>query len=152
MTITLAERLAWAAIALVCAVLGIAWERHEGAQSCVERDTAAGTHQEVVTAAAEATGSAEVAKEIEDYARATNQPITTAPHISVCVAAQPSAARAVLPARASRASAHAAADVPAAGASVARVLDGERLEEIARQADAQIAGLQDYVLRVCPPP
>ena len=145
--------LIWAGICVLALVVGALYERHEGAAASIARDTAAETKIEVKDAAAEATATAETQKEMSDYAQATSQPVTTAPVVRVCAPAKPSGAGKVLPAAPAAGATDAGADVPGAAQPDSVGSDiGEPIEEIGRKADAQVAGLIDYVTKVCPPP
>src|SRR5579863_7846764 len=94
--------LVWAAICAIALVVGIAFERHEGAQGCIQRDTQAGVAQEKKTAAAEGAGAVTATDEGKDYASRSTAPIVNAPAAIVCPPAVAPAASQMLPARAAR--------------------------------------------------
>jgi hypothetical protein len=143
----------WAAIVFLALILGALYERHQGAQSCLAADAVAATKQQVKVAVGQASATAEVAKEMSDYAQATGQPVTTAPIVRVCPAAKPSRPGPVLPAAAPAGAAARAAELPAAPGPAAAGSDlGASLEAVGRDADAQVRGLIDYITQVCPPP
>lgn len=152
MTPALTERLIWAAVVVVALFLGIAYERHQGAQHCVEADTKAAAAQAVSVAHSSGQAEEKVKEESTTYAHATEHP-ASGPVYRVQPAAVPAHTCPVLPASAPAGRADAAAPVPephpepspATWDSSGVVTDG-------RDADAQIAALQSYIRDVCHQP
>jgi hypothetical protein len=122
------------------------YERHAGAAQCVQAVHVATAHEEGVQQAQAADDSKTIAIEAEAYAKA-HQPdpdAIPAPIVRVChysPLAVPSARPAGLSPDAPRDDGAASA-VP--GPNV-----GPDLVQVGHVADAQIAGLQDYIVRVC---
>jgi len=142
--------LKWSAISAVA----IAWSwfcYHQGGLACtVKANTATVKTQsaELVQAHADA---ATIATEAKTYAQAVDIPPVDPPHVSVCYYRTP-AAPLPRPAAAGP-GAHAAPDVPGAAPAAPEPVPGPDigpgLLELATQANAQVAGLQDYIAKVC---
>ena len=130
-------------------IAGVAYERHEGAKGCREADTKAASNQ-AIKVAQQTGAAAEITKqEAQNYVEAISQPIV-APVVRVCVAkANPSA---VLhpPSPSPLPDAAPSISQPARSDSQGRDI-GAAVESVGRDADAQVAALQDYVNRVCRP-
>ena len=138
-------------LVLACAVflfLGVLYERHEGAVSCVASDVKAAVKQEVKVAADTAAAQVVVKQEGADYAQEKSKPITHAPVIRLCAPAQPSNSSPVLPASTPGPIPDAA---PAERAEVKEVDTGPIIA-VGRDADAQVEKLQDYIIKVCHAP
>jgi len=143
------ERLVWAVLVILAVGLGIAYERHQGAQNCVSSDVQAGTKQEVKIAAAEGKASEVVKEEAKTHAEEIAAPVV-APHYRMCPAAQPSHPGEVLPAAR-------AGSVADAGTRLREADQGQPAEDwdsrptvtVGRDADSQVRALQAYIRDVC---
>lgn len=146
--------LIWAAGVALLLGLGALYERHQGAVGCLAADQKASSTQNEKTARAEGAGAVTVQNEGETHARATLQPLAPTPTVRLrpftlgaCKALPPSAPG---PQR------DGAPDLRAADAPSGLQGDWNALirsdVQTAHNADAQVIELQDYVLKVCPPP
>jgi hypothetical protein len=144
--------LIWAGICIQALVAGALFERHEGAQACINRDTQAETKQEVQQGVKLAHGE-DTSKEIgSDFDAATHNPPAGEPlHLLMCTPAQPPRARPVSSPSPAAAQHHGAAPVPQPdpGAQPAARDIGPALDSIGTDADAQVIALQRYVTDVC---
>lgn len=137
-----------------------AWERHQGAQSCIRTDAKAAAKQIERNTGAVIAGTKTVAQEGIDYAHATTAPLAPTPTVRRPPRVQPAAV-----ARGSGTGVSAACTGPSADAEgrvraedeAARLRDA--LDSTIRSdvqdghnADAQIDGLTDYIVKVCPRP
>lgn len=143
----LEERLIWVAI-VVIVIIGFAWhERHVGAQKCLQADAQATQAAQAHNAAVLAQGTTTVYQEASTYHEAIAAPIARPVRLRVC---QPPAASAVPGSTAAGSLSDGAAPLPGSGDSTPVQRDiGPQLQAVGRDADAQIAELQDYVRRVC---
>lgn len=137
-------------IVLLLSLGGFAWfERDQGAKQCMASDASASLKNEEKQADERKSQSAEVAREVADYANALNTPLV---HVPVLVCAPPApAAGKVRTARASARSgdASANADPGHADGAVQGVAIGPGVLGVAKRGQAQILVLQDYIRRVC---
>jgi hypothetical protein len=143
------ERAAFIAV-LVLVVIGAAWhERYVGAQGClknVEKANVVETAKEEKQHTADTTT---VQTEAKTYAAAKSAPLTVpAPRIGLCPAL-PRKALSGTPAPGSAPN----AGTPGGGADTVKPTfwDTTALVKAGRDADAQIRGLQDYIITVCRP-
>ena len=146
-----ASELLMIAIACGAAVGGVAlYNHHErdiGAQKCVAEVQATNTQVEIHNAAVEASDSEIIKQEATNYAAATTAPVLKPVRVYIHVAPPPD----VPSPPAARPSADAS---PTDGGSdhggpVPTQSFGPELQAIGHDADAQIAGLQDYISKVC---
>lgn len=142
------ERLLW--LALVAAlVIGFGWyEQGRGAAKCVAADTKAASTQIAHNATVEAQAATIVSQEKTTYEQAVAAPVLVPIHVSVCHEA---ARGAMSNAAATGSSADARAPVrttdrpdPVPGPDI-----GPSLQAVGKDATAQVAGLIDYVNKVC---
>jgi len=144
----LEERAVWAAI-VILVIVGFAWhERHVGTVKCEKADAQASSQQDLKDAQTHQKQQDAVITEGKTYAATTSAPPPAGPPVRLCDAPHP----APVPATATpRPSPDAAPAVPAeAGGDPAQRPDvGPDLRANARDADAQIAGLQAYIREVC---
>ena len=138
-------------LTLLLAVVVVGWtlyERHAGAAGCLQGVKATNTAAEAKEETQHATDVGTVQKEGTTYAGAIAAPILPAPIIRLCPDLHvPSLqAGAIAGPSADAEAPHGAGDQgqPATWDSTPVVRAG-------RDADAQIAGLQDYILKVCRP-
>lgn len=142
---TLTEKAIVIILMILAIIFFVLFERHEGAQGCIQSDTQAGVKQEVSVAAATAAAVPEVKKEAADERQAIAVPVVNAPVVRVCPPPQPSHPSEVLqPAAAGPATPESSA-VPAASVEVS----AGPIIEVGRDADAQVNGLLAYIHNVC---
>jgi hypothetical protein len=141
--------LIWAGVALLALLGGVAYERHAGAQSCVLAQTKLALKQEAQNTADASAAAVQVQREVTDHAQAVAAPVR-APVVRVCPAAQPPHPGGVLQTPAAAPGADAPAPVSDPAQSDPRGRDiGTPIEKVGQAADAQIAGLEDYITNVC---
>ena len=143
------ERLAFVGV-IILVVIGFAWhERYVGAQGClknVEKANAVEQAKEVKQHTVDVTTAT---SEGETFAKTTAAPLAKpAPTIRLC---PPLRGKALLPSSAARPEAN--AEVPSGGENPQQPTfwDTTPIVKAGRDADAQIAGLQDYITNVCRP-
>jgi len=148
----LETKLAGAAIALLVLLIvvgGFAWhERSLGAAKCVQADAKAVSAQEAHNATVEAQGTTTVFQEASDFHEATSAPIAHPVQLRVCNASP----RGSLPDSGSTGPiGHDSPALPGSsdGAAVQGESVGPKLQELGRDADAQVRELQDYIVKVC---
>jgi len=146
----LEERLAWAAAVLIlgaCLVIGL---EHRGAQKCLAADAKLDQQAQVHNAAVDAVNTEIIQQEARDYAEALSRPVLRPISVSLCD--RSAASRPMRRAEAAGRAVDEGAGLPRPDnpAPVSDRTVGPELQAIGRDADAQIAGLQDYIRRVCP--
>jgi len=137
------------AVLAILLIIGFAlYERHQGARSCEVNDKAAVAKDEQKAASDYAKGVTTVFQEAATYDAAIRAPVDRPIRFSVC---QPSRRGPATQDPAPSPGTDAATPVRTESApdSVQRDV-GPELLTVGRDADAQIAGLQDYISRVCP--
>jgi hypothetical protein len=136
-----------AAGALVLLVLsfGVGW--HFGGESGQLAESKAVAKQEAQVITQSATDTSTINTEAKTYAAAQIDPVA-APVVSLCYYTP---AAALLGAPATGSGPHAAAQLPAPGPQPALPGPdvGRPLVQVGHDADAQVAGLQDYIEHVC---
>lgn len=148
------ERLVWVAILVVVVVVvisGALYERHEGAVGCVNNVTAANNTEEKKDLVQKGKDQAEVQKEGSDYEAAKKEPV--APPTIITLGVCPSFPRkAVASTPEAGPGTHGTAENRAAPEALPTVQwDPTPIVRIGHDADAQIRGLQQYILNVCKP-
>lgn len=142
----LEKRLVGCLVAIMAIFAAVMYLEHRGAAQCVAADKAAVAVQTVHKATAEAADAVIVTQEKQTYVQAVDRPLVRPINVSLCITppivrAAPASGR--------------SPDAAPASAEVHRdpVVQGENigpgLQRTGQQADAQIAGLQDYITRVC---
>src|SRR6266404_9496551 len=134
---------------LVIVIFGFAWhERHIGAQKCLQNVEKASAIEEGKQATQYTADQGTVSNEGKTYEAAKTAPIAPAPVIRLCPHLPRQAVQAAP-------SAGSQADGKAPGGADdsqgVTVWDTTALVKAGRDADAQITGLQDYILNVCRP-
>ena len=132
----------------------ILYERHAGAQACINRDLVANAHNQIQQAQTIAKAVTTVQAEAKTYEAATHDPVI-AP-VVVCVRKY-SILSAASPAASTRRDSNAGSQLPSADSgSVQPTADASGDTDIAaaaitigRDADAQIAELKHYIKNVC---
>lgn len=146
----------------ILALLGIftLYERHQGAQACLASDAQAVAKQGATNTRAQIKGAQIVSQEAIDYVHLTSAPLAPTPTVRRPPRVQPPAVP-LVPGP--------AVPTPATGScpdgeTFLRAQDeAERLRgnintlirsdvQPAHDADAQVSGLQDYIVRVCKAP
>lgn len=122
------------------------FERYEGGKSCRTADVRASVQQQAHNAQLQAQGTTTIFQEVHDYHEAIAAPITRPVALRVCP--HPDS---VLPAPATGQDRHAEPPVsePSHHDPMPAEPYGPELQEVGRDADAQIAELQDYIRKVC---
>ena len=138
-------------LTLLLAVVVVGWtlyERHAGAAGCLQGVKATNTAAEAKEETQHATDVGTVQKEGTTYAGQIAAPVIRAPIIRLC----PEVPRSPMPAAAG-AGPEDHAEAPGREADQGRptTWDSTPVVRAGRDADAQIAGLQDYILKVCRP-
>jgi hypothetical protein len=137
--------LAGIVVALLLFVGWSFWERHEGAVSCEDKDKSAVASQEAHNATVLVNQNQAIASEKQAYEDALLQPIA-APVVRLCSAPSPVPQA---PPAARGTHGNASVPIPSPEAVVSGPDVGLPLVRIGHDADNQIAGLQDYIKRVC---
>lgn len=148
---SLYAHLVWAVGVAIALILGVVFERHEGAKSCLLRDSQAANKQTVQNAVKHEAAQGAVHDEVLQYIASVSAPLMVLPAVRVCAATKSSHPGAVLQAGTpGSAVAGPAANVPKADQRAAVAVDiGQPLEKIGQKADAQVAGLVAYIQNVC---
>ncbi|SRR6266404_3686015 len=133
----------------ILVIFGFAWhERHIGAQKCLQNVDKANAIEESKQATQYTADQGTVSNEGKTYEAAKTAPVAPAPVVRLCPR---------LPRQAVQATPDAGSttDGKASGGREASpgvtAWDTTALVKAGRDADAQIAGLQDYILQVCRP-
>ena len=130
-------------------IAGVAYERHEGAKGCREADTKAATNQAIKVAQQTGAAAEIIKQEAQNYVEAISQPIV-APVVRVCPSKANSSPVLHPPSPSPLPDATPPLPQPARPDPQGRDI-GQPIETVGLQADAQIAALQDYIIRVCRP-
>lgn len=136
-------------IIALLALGGFAWhERGVGAVKCLQADATATAVQEAHNVAVQAQGTTTVYQEASDYHEAVSAPIARPVRLRLC---QPSVARPVSDSTPARSDRDGTATLRGAdhSDSMPNEPGGPELQAVGRDANAQIAELQDYVRKVC---
>lgn len=144
----LEERAVWAVL-VILVIVGFAWhERSLGVRRCEKADALASSQQDLTDARTHQKQQDAVITEGKTYAATTSAPPPAGAPVRLCDAPHPAPVPA---ATAPSPRVDAAPAVPAeAGRDSAQRPDvGPDLRANARDADAQIAGLQAYIREVC---
>src|SRR6266404_8739410 len=133
----------------ILVIFGFAWhERHIGAQKCLQNVDKASAIEESKQATQYTADQGTVSNEGKTYEAAKTAPVAPAPVVRLCPR---------LPRQAVQAAAGSGSAVdgkaPGGGGDSAQptLWDSTPVVKAGRDADAQIAGLQDYILNVCRP-
>lgn len=136
------------ALVAVILLFGIGvYLEHRGAASCIAADKVQVAVQAAHKASVEAVDAVIVTQEKQTYDQAVDRPLVRPISLSLC-----NATPAVVPAAAAPGRQPDAAPASAAidrEPVVSSATLGPGLQRTGQQADAQIAGLQDYINRVC---
>jgi hypothetical protein len=146
----LEERIAWAAAVLVMALCLVIGLEHRGAQKCLAADAKLDHAAEVHNTAVEAVNTEIIEQEARAYADALSQPVRHPINVSLCDRSAPGRPVRRPEAAPGRVDATAGIREPDHATSVSDQTVGPELQAVGRDADAQVAGLQDYIRRVCP--
>lgn len=154
---TLQEKAILAAV-LALAIIGcLGWIEHLGYARCVRQDVKIVQQAQVQNAATVARATQITHEEARTYAAAIAAPVVAPVHLTFRVC-EPAGAGSLPEAATAGSDAHGAGDVP--GSDHAGALPGAAgggrdvgpgLQKVGQSADAQVAGLQDYIRRVCLP-
>lgn len=148
----LQERIVWIGIIIV-AFLGYTWyERHVGAKECIQNVIASNTKEGKKEDIQHGKDITETQKEGQAYETAKNEPIAPAPiiRLGVCPTLHHEAGSA---APVSGRIPNAEASIRTENQELPPVIrwDTEPVVRAGHEADAQITGLQKYILNVCRP-
>lgn len=146
----LEERVAWIAAVLVLALCLVIGLEHRGAQKCLAANEVLDQKAEIHNAAVDATNTEIIDHEAREYAEALSRPVLRPITVSLCD--RTAASRPVRRPEATARQVDEGAGLPRPDnpAPMSDRAVGPELQAVGRDADAQIAGLQDYIRRVCP--
>jgi hypothetical protein len=148
--------LAWLKLGAGAAV-AIVWSwfcYHQGGLACQVKTSNAVAKEEATQLHQDQADAKAIASEGTTYAQVLDTNPVDPPHVSLCYYSTGASAPVPRPAPAVPGPAH-AAELPAPAQHVADPTPGPDigpdLEQLARQADAQVKGLEDYIEKVCRP-